>query len=180
MVHRTGALLLFSITAVCMSTGCASRALSARHIPLAPEVDINRYTGTWYEIARLPNRFEKNLTRVTAAYSLLPDGRIKVVNRGFDSTSGTWKEVTGKAKIPDRSQPALLKVSFFWIFYSDYRIIDLDTDGYSWAMVTGKTKKYLWILSRTPVMDTDAYDSLVRKAASMGFDVMRLYTVPHK
>jgi lipocalin len=133
--------------------------------------------GTWYETARLPNSFEKNLDYVTATYTLRDDGKINVLNKGFDSTKNDWKEAKGKAWVPDSRIPAHLKVSFFWIFAGDYKIIALDQENYSYSMVTSKTKKYLWILSRTPHMDVEVYNQLVDKAKGFGFEVEDLYKV---
>jgi apolipoprotein D and lipocalin family protein len=133
--------------------------------------------GTWYEIARLPNSFEKNLDHVTAIYTLRDDGKINVLNKGFDSAKKYWKEATGKAWIPNSRIPAHLRVSFFWIFAGDYKIIALDGENYSYSMVTSKTKKYLWILSRTPRMDNEVYNKLVEKAKGFGFEVEELYKV---
>jgi apolipoprotein D and lipocalin family protein len=147
------------------------------HIPLVSSFDLNRYLGTWYEIARLPHRFEKNLTKVTATYSLRDDGKIKVVNRGFDPQKNKWSEANGKAWIPDPKVPARLKVSFFWFFSADYRIIDLDQQQYSYAMVTSNSRNYFWILSRTPALDDTIYTTLIGKARQYGFDTEKIEKV---
>ena len=96
-------------------SGCfTSKKLSTESIPVVKDFTIKRYTGTWYEIARLPHSFEKNLEKVTATYTLQRDGKIEVLNKGFDSEKGKWKEIKGKAWIPDPSVPARLKVRFFY------------------------------------------------------------------
>lgn len=144
------------------------------------ELDLNRYLGTWYEIARFPHSFEKNLVGVTATYSLRNDGKIKVVNRGYKNTlDGKLSEAVGKAKIPDPSKPANLKVSFFWIFYADYNVLELD-ENYQYAMIGSSSPKYFWILSRTPQMDAATYEMLLEKARKRGYNLEKLEKVPQK
>lgn len=164
-----------------MLIGCAmavpaSAGESAKPIPLVQNFDLSRYLGTWYEIARLPHRFEKDLIKVTATYSLLSDGKIRVVNRGYKPAKGKWSEAKGKAWVPDPNIAARLRVRFFWPFAADYRIIQLDPD-YRWAVVTSGSKDYLWILSRTPRLDEAVYGSLVRFVRDNGFDVEKLIRV---
>ncbi|MBT4483410.1 MAG: lipocalin family protein [Candidatus Latescibacteria bacterium] len=153
--------------------------MSTESVPAVGDLDITRYAGTWYEIARLPHSFEKNLERVTATYTLQDDGNIEVVNRGFKSKKGEWKSIKGKAWIPDPAVPARLKVKFFWFFSSEYKVIDLDSENYTYAMVTSSSRKYLWILSRTPGINETLYTRLVRKAQDLGFDMEKLYRVQH-
>ena len=161
-----------------MICGCSvSKEMSTEFIPVIKTFDIQRYLGTWFEVARLPNSFEKGLDKVTATYSLRDDGKIAVLNRGFDTAKGEWKEAKGKARFKESNAGALLEVSFFWIFYADYRVVDLDTANYSYAMVTSSSKKYLWILSRTSQMDDSIYNTLIRKASEWGFDTSTIYKV---
>jgi len=141
------------------------------------ELDVDRYLGKWYEIARFDHSFERGLVGVSATYSYREDGKIKVVNAGFKETlQGERSEATGKAKIPDQNVPAKLKVSFFWFFYGDYFVLDLDND-YQWAVVGSSTDKYLWILSRTPQMDDDLYAELLDGLTARGYDVSKLIKV---
>ena len=149
---------------------------STKSIPPVPALDLNRYLGTWYEIYRLPHKFEKDLIKVTATYSLRKDGKIQVLNRGYKPSKGRWSDAKGKAWIPDPQVPARLKVSFFWPFSAEYKIIRLDSD-YRWALVTSGSTDYLWLLSRTPVMEEALVDSLTRFAAHNGFDTGRLIRV---
>jgi apolipoprotein D and lipocalin family protein len=149
---------------------------STKSIPVVEDFDLNRYLGTWYEIARLPHRFEKDLINVTATYSLRSDGKIQVLNRGFKSAKNKWSEAKGKAWVPDRNVPARLRVSFFWPFAADYRVIKLDPD-YQWAVVTSNSKDYLWILSRTPKMDDAVYGTLIQFIRENGFDLEKIIHV---
>ena len=158
-------------------SACASQMnKSTESLPVVQDFELQRYLGTWYEIARLPHRFEKNLQRVTATYALREDGRISVLNRGYDTVRKKWKDAQGRAWIPDSQQPAILKVSFFLWFAADYRIILLD-ENYHYAMVTSSTKNYFWLLSRKPVMDAESYDQLIQQAADFGFDIDRIIKV---
>jgi len=142
-------------------------------------VDLNRYAGTWYEIARLPNFFEKNLKCITATYTLRDDGKITVLNRGHKiSDPSRVSSVKGVAWVPDKSSPAKLKVQFFWPFSGDYWIIDLDSD-YRYALVGDPSHKYLWILSRGKKMDEATFKKLLDKAVENGFDVKPLIKVEH-
>ena len=131
-------------------------------------VDLSRYVGTWYEIARLPNSFQKKCAdSVTANYTLRADGKVGVVNR-CRKPSGDYTTAKGKAKIVDKQTNAKLKVTFFWPFYGDYWILDLG-QNYEYAVVGDPSRKYLWILSRTPRMDEALYQELLSKMAARGF-----------
>lgn len=144
------------------------------------ELDLNRYLGTWYEIARFPHSFEKNLVGVTATYSMRDDGKIKVVNEGYKNTlDGEQSKVIGKAKIPDKAEPGKLKVSFFWFFYGDYYVLELDAD-YQYVMLGSSSDKYFWILSRTPKLAPDVYEMLLEKARKRGYNLESLYKVPQR
>lgn len=138
-----------------------------------PSVDLSRYVGQWYEIARLPNRFQKKCAdSVTANYTLRSDGDIKVVN-SCRKQSGEFTTATGKAKIVDKQTNAKLKVTFFWPFYGKYWILDLGPN-YEYAVVGEPGRDYLWILSRTPTMDEGLYQNLVAKMQARGFDTSRM------
>jgi lipocalin len=144
------------------------------------ELDIDRYMGTWYEIARYDHRFERGLVGVTASYSFRDDGKIEVVNTGFKETiNGKKSEAIGKAKIPDPNVPSKLKVSFFWFFYGDYIVLELD-ENYHWAVIGSSSDKYLWILSRTPQMDETVYHELLIKLTTRGYDIDKLIRVAQK
>ncbi|HUU82821.1 MAG TPA: lipocalin family protein [Phycisphaerae bacterium] len=140
-------------------------------------VDLDRYLGKWYEIARYPNDFEQNCVGVTADYSLRNDGQIRVVNTCRNPDGGTKKRIEGTARVDDRSSNAKLKVSFFWPFSGAYWIIDLDPD-YRYAVVGEPGRKFFWILSRTPTMDDETLDGILQKMPGWLYDQDRLYYVP--
>ncbi len=149
-----------------------------KNIKTVKDVDIKKYSGTWYEIARMDHRFERNLVGVTATYTLKKDGSVKVENRGFKgSLTGPVSKITGRAKIPDKNNPGKLKVYFFLFFGADYLILDLDTDNYTYALVGSSSKNVLWILSRTPQMDAKVYKKLLNEAKSRGYDISKLQKV---
>lgn len=141
--------------------------------------DVNRYLGLWYEIARLDHSFERGLVNVTAEYSLRDDGGIKVVNRGFDPGSKKWKEAVGKGYFVVGPDVGRLRVSFFLFFYGGYNIIEFDRENYSYALVCGPSRKYLWILARGPEMDGQIMKGLIEKAKGLGFDTDKLIFVTH-
>jgi lipocalin len=142
-------------------------------------VDLQKYSGTWFEIARLPNTFEKNLKCITATYTLRDDGKITVLNAGHKIDDPAKKSsAIGLAWIPDKKEPAKLKVRFFWPFSGNYWIIDLDKD-YRYALVGDPSYKYLWILGRDKVMDESTYKKLLQKAVAEGFDVSQIINVDH-
>jgi lipocalin len=144
------------------------------------ELDIERYLGKWYEISRYDHSFERGLVGVTATYSFRKDGKIKVVNSGYKKTlDGKKSEAIGKAKIPYPNEPSKLKVSFFWFFYGDYYVMELD-ENYQWAVIGSSSDKYLWILSRTPIMAESLYNDLLEKLTKRGFDVSKLIKVAQK
>ncbi|MUP14225.1 lipocalin [Ancylomarina euxinus] len=145
------------------------------------QLDIQKYLGTWYEIARYDHRFERGLVGVTADYSIRDDGKIKVINSGYkDSLDGKFSQAVGKAKIPNPEKaPAKLKVSFFLFFYGDYFVMELDKD-YQWAVIGSSSDKYLWILSRTSEMHTELYNELLNRLEKRGYNVSGLIEVEQK
>ncbi len=140
--------------------------------------DLDRYLGTWYEIARLDHRFERGLEDVSAQYRLRDDGQIEVINRGYDPEKGEWKEAVGRARPIDGPTVGSLKVSFFGPFWGGYHIIALDEVGYRYALVSGPDRGYLWLLARDRQIDPARRDALVEQARADGFDVDALIWVP--
>jgi apolipoprotein D and lipocalin family protein len=140
-------------------------------------VDLRRYAGKWYEIARYPNRFQRDCeSDTTATYVLRDDGKVQVVNACRDKT-GTMKTARGTAKVSDRNTNTKLKVTFFWPFYGDYWIIGLSAD-YQYAIVGEPKRKYLWILSRSPQMHEETYVKVLEQVRSLGYDPVRLQKTP--
>lgn len=136
-------------------------------------VDLNRYIGKWYEIARYPNWFERDCDReVTAEYSLREDGKIRVVNSCLTDT-GKRKQSVGSAVIVDKTTHAKLKVTFFWPFYGKYWIIDLG-QNYEYAVVGEPSRGYLWILSRTPELPEMTYQGIVERLKEQGYEPSKL------
>ena len=140
---------------------------------------LERFLGTWYEIARLDHSFERGLSKVTAEYSLNDDGTVKVVNRGFSGQKGTWKSAEGKARFVESEDLGYLKVSFFGPFYGSYIVAELDKETYQYALISGPNKKYLWLLARTPEMENGAKTLLIARAKDLGFAVDSLIYVDH-
>ena len=150
---------------------------SSKDLPTVAKVDIEKYAGKWYEIARLPNSFEKNLERITATYTPKSDGNIEVLNQGFSTEiKEKVSKAKGKAWIPNADFPGRLKVSFFWPFAGNYYIIFLD-ENYKYALVGDPSRKYLWILSRTQILDESIFNKLLEVATNNGFDVATLIKV---
>ncbi len=142
-------------------------------------VDLNQYMGKWYEIARLPNSFEKNLTCISAEYSLMENGRIKVDNQGrLLKNTNEIKQSVGEAKLPDTNYPGRLKVSFFKPFWGPYYIFELD-EAYTYSLVGTPSRKYFWILSRTTSLDQETMEYLLKRAKEEGFDVDNLVYPKH-
>lgn len=146
--------------------------------PVRP-FDPKRYAGQWYEIMRLDHGFERGLTNVTATYTPREDGTVGVVNKGIDRDDCRWKEVAGRAVFLQGPRTASLAVTFFWPFAGGYHVVALDRDNYAWAMVSGPSRDYLWILSRKPQLPEKVRQHLVAEARSRGFPVERLISVDH-
>jgi lipocalin len=174
VMHCFRLLLIFSFL---LSLSCTKTNSQMIDKTTVKELDLNRYLGTWYEIARFPHSFEKDLVGVTATYSLRDDGKIRVINQGYKNTlDGELSVAEGKAKIPNKLEPAKLKVSFFWIFYGDYNVLELD-ENYQYVMIGSSSPKYFWILSRTPQMDSATYEMLLEKARKRGYNLDKLVKV---
>lgn len=144
--------------------------------PLATveRVDLDRYLGRWFEIARYENRFERGCAGVTADYALRDDGLISVTNTCYQgSLEGERREANGRARIVDGSRNTKLEVSFFGPFWGDYWIIGLDED-YRWALVSEPKGRFLWILSREPQMEEDVLAARLEELQALGFDTSRL------
>lgn len=141
----------------------------------ADHFELQRYMGKWYEAARLDNHFEKGLTRTSAEYGLRDDGSVRVLNKGWNAAKNRWQSAEGRARFATASEDiGYLKVSFFGPFYGSYVIAELDHKDYQYALVCGKSRNYLWILTRTPAPDPAIVDKLIKRAAELGFDTQKL------
>ncbi|WP_019529551.1 lipocalin family protein [Dasania marina] len=138
--------------------------------------DINRYTGKWYEIARLDHSFERNMQSVSAEYSVHSDGGITVINRGLKKENNQWKTAEGKAYFVRDNSTAHLKVSFFGPFYGSYIVFELDEE-YQHAFITSTNRSYLWLLSRSPTISLDLKNHFIDKITRLGFEAKNIIFV---
>lgn len=166
------------VLALTLLLAACATAPSGPPVRTVERVELQRYMGTWFEIARFPTSFQDSATRrceaVTASYALREDGQVSVINRCRNALAGNAPiEATGTAYAVEGSGNAKLRVSFFWPFYGDYWVIGLDPE-YRWAVVGAPDRDYLWILSRTPRMAPGDYAEAVARARAQGFDVSRL------
>ena len=157
-------------------TGCSSIPSGVQAVG---NFDVNRYQGTWYEIARLDHIFERGLSNVSATYTLRDDSGINVLNKGFDKNSGQWKQIEGKAYFVKDKNIGRLKVTFFWPFSGGYNVISLDHENYSYAMVCGPNRSYLWILAREKTLSRSVINQLTKTAKKLGFKTDNLIFVEH-
>jgi len=151
-------------------SGCASRP----PLSTVPSVDLTRYSGKWYEIAKYPNFFQRGCSgQSTAEYSPGPDGSIRVVN-ACPGKNGKEIRVTGKATVVPGSQNTKLRVSFGGPISGAYWVIGLDEKNYSWAVVGHPSRQFLWILARTPELPADTYEKILKLVAEHGYDTARI------
>jgi apolipoprotein D and lipocalin family protein len=176
MYYERKGVLMKSIVVLSFLMGFGLTSLGAEKQPLevVPHVDLSRYMGTWYEIATIPQRFQKDCVASRADYSVREDGTIAVLNQCRKKTlDGEVKMAKGKAWVVDKKTNAKLKVQFFWPFKGAYWIIELDSN-YQYAVVGHPNRNYLWILSRTPQMEESLYQDLLQRIARKGYDVSRI------
>ena len=165
-LHKT---VLVSIFLLMITTVTMSQTLQT-----VPFVNLEKYAGKWYEIAAIPQWFQKGCNCTTATYTVTDKGYVMVENRcNKDSINGKESYAKGKAFVVENSNNAKLKVQFFWPFKGKYWIIDLG-DDYSYAVVGHPNRKYLWILSRTPKMDETLYKEILFRIKEKGFDVSKI------
>jgi len=162
---------LFPLLCTLLLSGCAT---VPEGVETVEGFDLARYLGAWHEVARLDHSFERGLVSVTAEYSLRPDGGVKVLNRGFDPAKKKWKEAEGRAYFTGSPASGRLKVSFFRPFYGGYNIVELDKENYSYSLVAGPNRSYLWILARSPELPPAVLERLTARAAALGFDTSKL------
>lgn len=176
-MSRQFRLILAAAGAALLLGGCAAfgskHPVGNRAVPQpAKSVELQRYLGRWYELARYEQGFQKDCDGVTADYSLREDGKIRVVNR-CRKPDGKEKDATGRAKIVEGSGNAKLRVSFFGPFYGDYWVLDRAED-YSWAVVGEPSGRYLWLLSREAAPGEARVEELIGRARSLGYDTALL------
>ena len=160
--------VLAAVLATVTLSGCSAFYAP---LPVVENVDLERYAGRWYEIARNPNRFERGCVGVTADYTLRTDGRIGVVN--------TVRTIEGTARVVDTNTNAKLGVTFFWPFEGDYWILELgEAEDYGYAVVGEPSRRFLWILSREPTLDDDTYAEILSGLPELGYEPDRLEAVP--
>lgn len=146
-----------------------------------PTLDLSRYLGLWYEVARFEHGFEKKLVGVTAEYTLRKDGRVGVLNSGFmHRLDGRYVKAKAIAWRPDEAVPGALKVRFFHLFASDYLVFGLDDISYSWAVVGDNSRSSLWFLSRTPTISPVLLQRMKEIATAQGYDLSSLRLVEQK
>ncbi len=165
----------YVVMVAALMSAAAGLALAGSAAPLETvgHVDLGRYVGKWFEIARYPNWFEKKCDRdVTAEYSMKENGSIRVVNTCVKS-DGKISRSAGSAVVVDTASNAKLKVTFFWPFYGKYWVIGLGGD-YEYAVVGEPSREYLWILARSPVMPEATYSGIVAGLAAKGYDAAKL------
>jgi len=165
-----------------MALGACAAQTAGPPVQTVAAVDLQRYLGHWYEIARFPNSFQdgrgRRCVQTTATYGLRPDGQVSVENRCLDAADGNRETgASGRAYVVEGSNNARLRVTFFWPFYGDYWVIGLDPD-YRWAVVGAPGRDYLWILSRTPTMTAADRAAAEAAARAQGFDIGRLQETP--
>jgi apolipoprotein D and lipocalin family protein len=166
---RNPKLSILLILAFLMSTIVKGQILQT-----VTEVDLIQYSGKWFEIASFPQRFQKRCHCTTAQYTATDKGYVIVENRcNKDSVNGKTSYIKGKAFVVDNTGNAKLRVQFFWPFKGDYWIIDL-ADDYSYAVVSNPSKKFLWILARTPQMEFSVFEQIITRLKEKGFDLTNL------
>lgn len=142
------------------------------------DVEFKSYTGTWYEIARLPNKFQKNLNNTTLTFRIDSEGKMKMISRGYKkSKKEDCTTMKGTVNIPDSKKKGKLEVKLFKFVTLKYNIIDIDKVNFEYALVAGEDKDFLWILSRSPELSKGNYDKMLKSAEAKGFNVSRLEMV---
>ncbi|WP_243349609.1 lipocalin family protein [Parabacteroides sp. FAFU027] len=169
-------IIILNIIAVMI--GLFSCSTIPKGVQAVTPFDKEKYLGKWYEIARFDFKYERNLNNTSAEYSLNSDGTIRVENRGYDTIKRVWKKAIGKAKFVGNDDIAMLKVSFFGPFYAGYNVIALDAD-YKYALVSGASLNYLWILSREKTIPDEIKKKYLKIAEGYGYPIAELSWIVH-
>ncbi|QWE10929.1 lipocalin family protein [Polynucleobacter sp. es-EL-1] len=178
--------LLSATTIAFVSTQVSAQESAAIPVKTIPSLDVPRYLGTWYEIAKFPNWFQKKcVSNTKAVYSLKDDGKLKVLN-SCKTASGEVSEAEGTARQMGASDSPKLEVrfapdwlSFLPLVWGDYWVIDLDSQ-YQVAVVSDPRREYLWVLSRSPQLDAAVYDALLKRLQDQQFDIRKLELTQQK
>jgi apolipoprotein D and lipocalin family protein len=173
ILHGYSARMRLALLSIILLTISACSTAPPAGITAVTPFAIDRYVGTWYEIARLDHSFERGLSDVTATYRRADDGSVTVLNRGYDKEHGHWREAKGRALFLGDNNRASLKVSFFGPFYGGYHVVALDPQ-YRWAMVAGPSRDYLWILARDKQLPSAIREQLLHQAQQLGFATQQL------
>jgi apolipoprotein D and lipocalin family protein len=173
MIKATLVFLTLSLLIACSP-------MKQEHLSITVQgVDLNKYQGRWYEIARFPHTFEKGLENVFAEYALRDDGKISVYNYGYHKEKQKVSEIRGYAWVENKNYSGALKVRFFWPFAAPYLIADIDLQHYQWVLVTSPSRKYNWILCRETSLDSSVVKNILQKAHEIGIDTTRFEYVKH-
>ena len=176
MKHLQYLFILFLLTTLI----CACTPMKQEYASISLKtIDILKYQGVWYEIARFPSSFEKGLNNVTAEYKRRDDGKLTVINRGYKEDTKKLSKIQGKAWIPNPQIQGALKVQFFWPFSSWYLIAAIEPNNYNWVLITTPNQKYNWILARTPSLDPETLAKILNKATAIGIDTTQFEYILH-
>jgi len=179
VIHRVGEemnaiLRILIFVSILIIASCMHMKETIPELQVVQNVDLNRYAGTWYEIARYPHKFQKGCVRSRATYTLRDDGKLSVLNEcSEEADTDKFRSAKGTARVVDKKTNAKLKVSFFWPFSGDYWIIDLGKE-YEFAVIGHPDRKYLWILSRTKVMEKSVYGGILKRLKEQYYDTSKL------
>jgi len=177
-IFRINIIVLLSLIFL---SSCATNQFKEDPLETVKSLNLERYLGRWYEIARYQTSFEKNIYGATAEYTLRKDGRINVLNSGFKkSINGPYTSVKAVAWRPNDNIPGALKVKFFSLFNADYLVFGLDEKNYDWALVGNNNRSVIWFLSRTPKISKEDLDKMMTIAKNQGYDLSKLFFVPQK
>ncbi|MFD2599163.1 lipocalin family protein [Sphingobacterium corticis] len=171
---------LLALSAIAIGTAAYNILKPVKsNVAVVDDLDLDRYMGVWHEVARLDFFWEKDLTDVTATYTKLSNGKIQVINRGFDQKSKKWKQRIGKAKPLGDPKDGALKVSFFGPIYAGYNIVHIDED-YKYALIFGSNTDYMWILSRDVDVPENIKQKYVQYASRSGYATQKLVWTKHE
>lgn len=168
-------LLMLGLSLMLLLSGCTYAPEKAQPVQ---NFDVQRYLGTWYEVARFDFFFEKDMDNTSAQYRLDEQGNVVVLNSGYHTIEQKWKKADGLAKFRGDTRQAALKVSFFGPFYAGYNVLALD-ENYQYALIAGKSLDYLWILSRSKTLPEDIKQQYLTIAHNVGYDTSKLIWVEH-